>query len=269
MKWTFDPGVIAWLVVGETLYVRALVVLSGRGFRVPRKQIVFWHVGILLWITGLISPVDALGDRLLSAHMAEHLLIADLAAPFFLAGIRTPVLVFLLPASTLTLLAKRVRLRKLLRTVRKPMVAVPIYILVLYGWHSSFAFENAVRHPLVHAFQHASFTGIGLLVWWSALEPKRARLRGELWKIGHIFAARLAGMFLGMSFVLVREPLYTSVYGAGDRGYGLTAIGDQQLAGAFMVVTDIALVAFSLIFFFYRAAQDYDRGGEERSVRAQ
>ena len=80
---------------------------------------------------------------------------------------------------------------------------------MLYGWHLSFAFEGAVRHELVHVAQHASFIFAGILVWWSALEPKRRRLRGELWKIGHIIAARMVGMFLGMAFVLIREPVYT------------------------------------------------------------
>jgi len=36
----------------------------------------------------LISPVDGLGEELLSAHMAQHLLIADLAVPLLLAGLR-------------------------------------------------------------------------------------------------------------------------------------------------------------------------------------
>jgi hypothetical protein len=55
------------------------------------------------------------------------------------------------------------------------------------------------------------------------------------------------------------------VYGAGDRGHGLTALGDQQLAGGMMVSLDILMMAFALCFFFYRAAQDADR--EEQRER--
>ena len=101
-------------------------------------------------------------------------------------------------------------------------MALPIYVLVLYGWHISIFFEAAVDHPLVHALQHASFIAIGVLVWWSVLEPKRRRLRGELWKIGHVLSARFLGMFLGMSFVLIRQPIYTDVYGTGERAFGLS-----------------------------------------------
>ncbi|HTE63114.1 MAG TPA: cytochrome c oxidase assembly protein, partial [Solirubrobacteraceae bacterium] len=129
---------------------------------------------------------------------------------------------------------------------------------VLYGWHLSFAFEGAVRHDLVHVAQHASFIAAGILVWWSALEPKRRQLHGDLWKIGHILGARMIGMFLGMAFVLIRSPVYAGVYGAGERR-GIGAMADQQTAGAMMVAVDILIMVFALAFFFWQAARQYDR----------
>ena len=59
---------------------------------------------------------------------------------------RNPVLFFLLPRPALVTLARRRRLRAAFRTLRKPLVAIPVYALVLYFWHFSFAFEAAVRH---------------------------------------------------------------------------------------------------------------------------
>ena len=257
MEWSFEPGVIAWLLLAEGLYLRALSVLARRGVAVPGWQRASWHVGLALQAVGLLSPVDTLGDDLLSAHMAQHLLIADLAAPFLLVGLRNPVLVFFLPRAVLVPLARRRRLRSWFRTLRRPLVAIPVYTLVLYGWHFGVFFEAAVRHPVVHALQHASFVGIGMLVWWSVLEPKRRRPRGELWKILHILGARMLGMMLGMSFVLIRSPVYTGVYGSGDRR-GLTPLDDQQIAGAMMVVLDIGIMVFALAYFFWRAAQQHD-----------
>ena len=89
----------------------------------------------------------------------------------------------------------------------------------------------------MHALQHASFVAIGVLVWWAALEPWRRRPPGALWKIGHILGARFADMFLGMSFVIIRVPIYTAAYGSGERE-GLTAVADQQIAGAMMVMLE-------------------------------
>jgi cytochrome c oxidase assembly factor CtaG len=243
-------------------------VLAGRGVRVGRFQIVLWHLGILLWVIGLLSPVDARAKDGLTFHMTQHLLIADLAAPLLIAGIRNPVLAFFLPRPALVTLARRRRLRAVFRTLRRPPVAIPIYVFVLYAWHFNALFELAVRNDFVHALQHGSFVGIGVLVWWSALEPQRRRFAGELWKIGHILGTRMLGMFIGMAFVLIRHPVYTDVYGSGERALGLGAVSDQQLAGAIMVTVDIYLMLFALCFFFYRAAQDSARLEEqERTTR--
>ena len=243
-------AIVVWLLLAEALYVRALRVLAGRGVRVPRGQVACWHLGLLLQAIALLSPLGSLADELLSAHMAEHLLLADLGAPLLLAGLRNPVLAFFLPRGVLVAVARRRRLR--------PLVAIPVYVAVLYGWHLTVAFEGAVRHELVHVLQHASFIFAGIVVWWPALEPKRRRLRGELWKIGHILAARMLGMFLGMAFVLIREPIYTGVYDPVERR-GVDALADQQTAGAMMVALDIAIMVFALAFFFWHAAQQHDR----------
>jgi putative membrane protein len=267
MDWALDPGAVLGIAAAEGLYLRALRVLRGRGVAVTRTQVLLWHLGILLWTVGLLSPVHTLGEELLSFHMAQHLLIADLAAPLLLAGARNPVLMFLLPRDVLVALARRRRLRAAFRSIRRPLVAIPIYVLVLYGWHFTFMFEAAVRSPAVHALQHGSFIGIGLLVWWSVLEPKRRRLRPELWKIGHILGARMLGMMLGMAFVFIRDPIYTGVYGSGERRFDLSPVDDQQIAGGLMITVDIYLMVFALSFLFYRAAQASAR--EEEAERAQ
>src|SRR5215211_3236417 len=142
-------AIVVWLILAEWLYVRALRVLGRRGVRVPRGQVACWHVGLGLQAIALLSPLGSLADDLLSAHMAEHLLLADLGAPLLLAGLRNPVLAFFLPRDVLVAVARRRRLRAVFRWLRLPYVAIPVYVVVLYGWHLSFAFEGAVRHELV------------------------------------------------------------------------------------------------------------------------
>ena len=252
-------GALLWILVVEAAYLRALHVLRGRGVRVPVWQVACFHLGIALWLAGLVSPIAGRDDELLSAHMVEHLLIADLAAPLLLAGMRNPVLAFLLPRPVLVTVARMPRLRGTFRFLRRPLVAIPVYVLVLYSWHFEPLFVAAVKYDSIHALQHASFVAAGMIVWWPALEPKRRRLRGELWKIGHILAARFAGMFLAMVFVLLRQPIYSEVYGTGERPLGFSALGDQQAAGAIMLSVDICLMVFALSFFFLRAAQDDER----------
>jgi putative copper resistance protein D len=92
-------------------------------------------------------------------------------------------------------------------------------------------------------------------------------MRGELWKIPYLLGARMIGMMLGMSFVLIRVPIYTGVYGSGERKFGLTPIQDQQIAGAMMVTLDILIMVFALCFFFYKASEQADRD-EQREREA-
>jgi putative membrane protein len=252
-------GALLWILGAEALYLRALHILAGRGVAVPRAQVVLWHLGLALWTLALVGPPGQLAHESLTAHMAEHLLLADLGAPLLLAGMRNPVLAFLLPRPVLVTFARSPRLRGVFRTLRRPPVALFVFAVVLYGWHLSFAFEAAVRHDAIHALQHASFIASGMLVWWAALEPKRRRLHGDLWKIGHILAARLISMMVGMAFVLIRVPVYTDAYGAGERRLGLDALADQQVAGGLMLTVDVAIMLFALSFFFWRAAQQEDR----------
>ena len=76
--------------------------------------------------SGSVGPVDALAEDLVLAHMGQHLLIADLAAPFLLVGLRSPVYAFYLPRPLL------VRARAPASgcgassaSLRRPLVAVP------------------------------------------------------------------------------------------------------------------------------------------------
>jgi cytochrome c oxidase assembly factor CtaG len=263
---SFDPGVIAWIALAEVLYVRAVRVLRARGYDVPRYQQLAWHGGIALTAIGLLSQIDRLAEDLMSAHMAQHLLIADLAAPFLLVGVRSPVYVFLLPRPLLVRLARRHTLRRIFRRLRRPLVAIPIWIVVLYGWHFAFAFDAALRHPLVHVLQHASFVVGSLLVWWSVVEPKRRRMPGDLWKVPYVLGARLPGMLLAMAFVVMTSPAYAAYYGDRARDHGLSPITDQQIAGGMMLGLDLVVMLVAVGLFFYRSGQEHDRA--ERAAAA-
>ena len=177
-------------------------------------------MGVALVAAGLLGPLDHLAKTLLTAHMAQHLLIADLAAPFLLAGARTPVLYFIPPKSLLVKLARRHRLRAAFRFVRRPLVALPLFVVILYTWHFAFAFQAALRHGWVHALQHESFLLGALPVWWPAIEPMRRPMPGALWKGGYIFASAPINVEgLRPMFDTSAKPSSTGTFGSGNRSY--------------------------------------------------
>jgi putative membrane protein len=241
------------------LYVRALRILKRRGLSVPVWQQVAWFSGLALIGIALLSPLDDLGDTdLVSAHMAQHLLIGDLSAPLILIGLRWPVYPFLLPRPMAAAVGRSKPIRKTFRFLRQPLVAGPLWLLILYGWHLAPAYEAALRHPVLHAVQHQSFVIGSLLVWASVLEPNKARVPGGLWKIAHNAGVRFAGMFLGMAFVLVQSPFYSGFYGDRALKHGITPATDQGIAGGMMLAVDFTVMLAALFFFFLRSAQDAD-----------
>ena len=121
MPFTLEPGALALLALMGTLYARAVATLRRRGYDVPAV------------------PAGRVVDRPLphgrradgtrwtrsrrtscSAHMGQHLLIADMAAPFLLIGLRSPVYAFYLPRPLLVHLARLTWLRRAFRVLRRP-----------------------------------------------------------------------------------------------------------------------------------------------------
>jgi cytochrome c oxidase assembly factor CtaG len=255
---TFQPGPLAGLLLLAFLYARAVGVLRNRGYRVPAGQQAFWWIGFALLAFAFVGPLDAWADTYVSSHMAQHMLMADVATPLMLIGVRNPVLVFFLPRPVLEPLARRRMLRAWFAKLRSPLWAIPVYTIVLYLWHAAPLFEGALRDPWLHALQHESFIVFSAFVWWPVIEPQRRRMPGVLWKIPYFFGARLPTMLLGMGFIVATSPFYDGFYGRADRPNGMSVVTDQQLGGGVMMLIDVVLLMVMLAVVFWRAASDDD-----------
>ena len=266
---SFQPGPALGLAVLALLYARAVRVLGRRGYRVPLGQQTFWWAGWLCLSAAFFSPLDEQALKVVSAHMAQHVLMADIAVPLMMIGIRNPVLQFYLPRPVLEPLARRKGLRRFFHRLSAPAVAVIAYTVVLYAWHLAPLFEGALRNQFVHGLQHQSFIAFSALIWWPIIEPNHRRMPGALWKIPYIVGARLPTMFLGMAFVVAETPFYSSFYGTGTRAGGLSALSDQQLGGAIMMVVDIVTLMVVLSVVFWRAASDEDAKAPEGEAGAE
>lgn len=261
-----DPGVIALLALAAVLYARAVRTLSRRGFHVPRLQQGFWWIGMALLATGLLGPTAAAADELFWTHMAEHLLIADIAAPFLIAGIRTPVFLFIPPRAILVIVARSGPLRRLGRFVTRPLVALPLSIATLWVWHFGPLFEAATREPAIHALQHQSFLLANFILWWPALEPARRPMPAPLWKVGYLLAGRMGSVLMGALFLVSNRAFYPDLYGETAPRHGLTVLADQQVGAGLMMVADVVIMLSVLAIFFAQAAAQGARKDEEQAA---
>ena len=82
---------------------------AGAASRSTNFQQAAFYGGVALWAVALLSPVDSLAEDLLSLHMTQHLLLAELGGPLILVGLRAPVIFFFLPRPAMVALARRRR----------------------------------------------------------------------------------------------------------------------------------------------------------------
>ena len=116
-SWTLNPLQLAPVVAIAVAYAVRARTLARKGQPVPGWRIGLFATGIGLLLVALASPVDVLGEEeFFSFHMAQHVLIGDLAPLCFLAGLNGPLL--------RPLLAFRAVDR--LRVFANPLVALPL-----------------------------------------------------------------------------------------------------------------------------------------------
>src|ERR671925_817499 len=127
---------------------------------VPQIRQVSFYSGLVLIVVTL-TMTGNLSDELFLAHMAEHLLIADLGALLLVLGLTGPVLAPVL----------RVRAIDRLRVLAHPGVALPLWALNLFLWHVPALHEAAVREEAVHALQHLGFVFFGANMWMALFGP--------------------------------------------------------------------------------------------------
>lgn len=233
-QWDFAPAVVAPAAIVVVLFARAIMRLRAR----ERRDLAGWDriglfaLGLVAALAALVSPLDALAeDKLLSAHMLQHVLIGDLAPALFLVAVRGPLAFFLLPTRVLAPVARSSGVRALLGALLRPRVAFSLWAANLAVWHFPAFYDAALRHPLLHDFEHTCWLLAGLLVWTLLVDPashRRLKVGGRLALAVAMFAA---GQILTDVLVLSFTPLYPAYTGA----YGLSAVADQQIAGLVMM----------------------------------
>ena len=264
-SWTLDPlQLVPIMAVGIAYAVRART-LARRGQPVPAWRIGLFALGLVLLLVSVASPLAAIAEEeLFSFHMAQHLVLGDLAPLCLLAGLTGPLMrpILALPGVMR------------LRVLANPLVALPLWAANLALWHVPALYESAVESSAVHAVEHTSFFVAGLVLWLPVLETLPApEWFGTGAKLGYIVGVRLVATVIGNVFVWAGSPFY-DVYEAGDDYLGLSPSADQSLAGSLMMIEGSVVTIVAIAWLFLRMAQEgevrqqlLERGVDERTAR--
>lgn len=259
---TLEPLQLVAVTVAAAAYTFRAQALAAQGRPVPAWRVACFAAGIVLIAAGLISPLAHMGEELLLVHMAQHLLVGDIAALLIVLGLTGPLLQPLLAIKAIDRL----------RVLTHPLIALPLWALSLYVWHIPALYQEALTNEAVHALQHACFIGFGVLMWMPLVGP----LPVPSWfgigpKIGYIVGVRFAGTILGNVFMWSNSVFYPA-YAPGEAEFGISALSDQGTAGVIMTVEGglVTLGVLAWLFLLW-AQQDTERQrlvelAEERGV---
>ena len=247
--WSLDPLVLALAAVAVAFF------LSGwRRLRRRRPELAPWSrlalflAGVGVVLVGLLSPLDAIAEEYLqSAHMLQHVLIADLGIVLALLAVRGPLSMFFLPRDLLAPLARAQSLRRGLAFLLRPRVAVPLWIAVMVAWHIPPLYDAALRHPVVHRAEHLSFVVVGALVWTLLIDPARHGRLTVNERLGLAVLLFWIGQVLAYPFVFGFQPYYDVYVDQPHRLFGLSALTDQKLAGLVMMIEQAATLGIAIV----------------------
>jgi putative membrane protein len=163
--------------------------------------------GVATLLLVVASPAAHLDHHLLTAHMAQHLILMLVAAPLILLGAR--------PAA-----------------LPQPPLAICWFAgsLTVIFWHVPAIFELALKSHFLHGLEQASFVIAGILFW-------RPVIGSSGWPAAiYLFLATLPCDALSAFLVFCGRVVYRP-YLSGHAGmFGLSPLEDQALAGSLMWV---------------------------------
>jgi putative membrane protein len=265
VSWTWEPAVLIGLGVTAWVFGRGVRRLwtAGRGRGVAVHQAVAFYVGLAAVGIALLSPLDRLSATLFSAHMVQHLVLILVAAPLLVYGAPRAPLMVALPAGArrpLRSLERSAAIRRMSTFCTVPVAALLLHTGALWVWHSPPLYAAAITHKWVHIAEHLSFF-VTALLFWSVVLPTGVRPRpGYGPRILFVFANALQSGALG-ALILFSTTLLYPVHEIGVHAWGLTALEDQQLAGAIMWIPAGAVYFIVMAALFLRWLKEMDRRG--------
>lgn len=239
IMWPLDPTVyvgLAALFLGHAW-------LAGGVTDAKRKHSLYFGLGLLtLWIA-LETPIDTISDYYLdSVHMLQHVLLAFVAPPLMLLGLSADMV------------GRLVRIPGV-RAATEPIPAQVIAGLLMVGWHLPPLYDATLYNPGLHVLEHLLFISSGLVMYWPMLEATSLHSHWQLSsgaKLVYMLIATLPQDGVALPLIFSRVPFYEFYAHAPRLVTGFTAVIDQTIAGAVLMILGKATVSVAALAVFFR-----------------
>ncbi len=245
--------VVAWVVAAGVLYAAGVRRARRRRSRAwPVRRTLAFAAGLVAVLAALASPLAWRAETLLSAHMLQHLVLTLVAAPLVVLGAPLSLALQASRERPRARLAQIIRSRAV-RLVTHPLVTWTAFAATLLATHLTGLYDLAVRNAAVHGIEHALYAGTALLFWLPVLGTNPVRkLHGWLGRTLYLLLAMPPMSAVSAALVYADAPRYPS-YAASARELGISALADQQLAGAYMWVFGSLLMVTATVAIGWQA----------------
>lgn len=230
-----------WPLNGDGVLVAAIYVIAARrADRWPWQRAAAFVAGLLAIAVALESGINTYDDRLLSVHMVQHLILLEVAPVLLLCG--RPVQLAL---RTLPPVERRSLGRALVRVRRfaTPAACLAVFTAVVLGTHVPGFFDATVTHQAVHDAEHLVYLLAGMVMWWPLFgDPAPSQRLGGIAALIYVTLSMLPMTLIG-AYLNRDQSLFYSAYAIPTRELGVSAVLDQQQAGAIMWVAGTTIMA--------------------------
>ena len=255
--WAWHPHADVWLLMVGLIagYIIAVVRfgprLAGPGeLPATQREKAFFFAGILaLWI-GSDWPIHDLSENyLFSIHMVQHTIFSLIAPPLLILG--TPKWMWrqLLSVSWIG---------GPLRALTRPLVALILFNSVVLLTHWPAVVNASVRTEPIHFIVHVFVFGSAAIMWLPVVAPVAELQRlSEPGRMLYLFMQSILPT-VPASFLTFSDGVIYSFYETAPRIWGISAIGDQRVAGLIMKLGGGLLLwtVITVLFFKWNAKEE-------------
>jgi cytochrome c oxidase assembly factor CtaG len=264
-SWSFEPALWVALIAATAWYVSMLRRARAAGRPAGPGHWVFFYCGELLAFLILTSPLNTIAIHwLLLAHMTQDTLLADLIPPLLILGLRDPVITTGLSPSTRAWLERHPGLKDIWSLATAPAVCVPLWTLTAVGWAVPVFFDFASAHDPILVLERVMLFAVGVLLWWMLIAPVPGQSGPTgISRLLYLAIPSTAAGLVGLVLTFVSRTFYP-LYVSFPRGFGITALTDQEIAGATMCLIEFFVFGVAMAIVFVDALNREERAAQLR-----